>query len=126
MTVHALTVSYQQAQDGLHTIARRRREARAELEAAHHALAQAEGEYRVARAEAFDTVDAPTAAHREAKVDAAVAPYRAARDIAKGRIDTAREAINEIDGERASLHRLIEWSLRLDPTALVGGMKNAV
>jgi hypothetical protein len=33
----------------------------------------------------------------------------------------ARAALDEVDGERASLHKLIEWSMRLDPTALIGG-----
>jgi hypothetical protein len=119
--MNGLTVSYQQAQDGLHDIAKRRRAARAELEAAHQALADSEAAYRKARAEAYATVEGKTAPEREAKVDAQTAWQRRARDISRGRIDVARAALDEVDGERASLHKLIEWSMRLDPTALIGG-----
>lgn len=119
--MNGLTVSYQQAQEGLHDIAQRRRAARTELAAAHQALADTEAAYRRARAQAYGSVQGPTAQAREAIVDAQTSGERRARDIAKGRIDVARAALDEIDGERASLHRLIEWSMRLDPTALIGG-----
>lgn len=123
--MNGLTVSYQQAQEGLHDIARRRRAARDELEKAHVALADTEAAYRRARAVAYANVEGPNATARDAFVDATTAGERRARDIAKGRIDIARAALDEIDGERASLHRLIEWSMRLDPTALISGERMA-
>jgi hypothetical protein len=119
--MNGLTVSYQQAQDGLRDIAQRRRAARHELEAAHQAYADGEAAYRRARAAAYATVEGPNASARDAIVDAQTSGERHARDIAKGRIDVARAALDEIDGERSSLHRLLEWSMRIDPNALMGG-----
>jgi hypothetical protein len=96
----------------------------ADLDKKHDALADAERAYRKARAEAYVQVDAKTAGERDAKVDADSAQKRYDRDLAEGlvkaqkeRIKLAEERLAEIDGERASFHRLVEWSMRVDAFA---------
>ena len=49
-----------------------------------------------------------------AKGDEAVAKLKYDRDLAKGMIDVARERLRQLDGERASLRQLLEWSQRFE------------
>lgn len=94
-----------------------RRSARAMLETAVEAHAEAEREYRRGRARAYVTVEAKTAGERDSKVDDMAADLRYVRDVKKGLVDAAKEKLAEVDGERASFHRLLEWSMRLDAFA---------
>jgi hypothetical protein len=94
-----------------------RRSARAQLETAIEAHAEAEREYRRGRARAYVTVEAKTAGERDSKVDDMAADLRYVRDVKKGLVDAAKEKLAEVDGERASFHRLLEWSMRVDAFA---------
>lgn len=110
-------LTYQDFREAAHKLATRRRSARELLEQAVTRHADAEAEYRKARALAYVAHrDAANAGERDAQVDAATADLRRGRDVAKGMIDAARELLAEVDAERASLHRLADWALRVDPT----------
>lgn len=121
MTVPTLPLGapldYESFRDGARDLAGRRRDARQQLERAVRDHAEAECEYRKARAQAYVVVDGATVAEREVQVDERTAELRMRRDISKGMIDVAREHLAEIDAERASLHRLADWSAKVDPTA---------
>lgn len=110
-------LDYEEARAAYKESGRQRRDARVELERRIADLAEKERLYRVARAQAYVTVDAPAAGERDAKVDEKASGARRDRDIAKGMVDAAKERLAEIDADRASLHRLVEWSMRLDPYA---------
>lgn len=80
--------------------------------------------HRKARARAYLTVEGRNAGERDAKVDNEVAEYEYDREVAerlakaqRERIALAKEKLEEIDGERASFHRLVEWSMRVDAFA---------
>lgn len=49
-----------------------------------------------------------------AKGDEQVAKLKFDRDLAKGMIDVARERLRQLDGERASLRQLLEWSRKFE------------
>jgi hypothetical protein len=49
-----------------------------------------------------------------AKGDEVVAKLKFDRDLAKGMIDVCRERLRQLDGERASLRQLLEWSQRFE------------
>ena len=121
MTVQTLPLGapldYESFRDGAKDLAKRRREARVLLEESVRRHADAEHDYRKARALAYVAIDGQTVAEREIKLDAQTAEHRQIRDVAKGMIDVAKELLEEIDAERASLHRLADWSVRIDPTA---------
>lgn len=121
MTVATLPLGapldYETFRDGARDLAARRRAAREELERAVKRHAEAEAEYRKARALAHVQADGSDANARKTQVDAATADLAKARDIAKGMIGVAHELLAEVDGERASLHRLADWSAKVDPSA---------
>lgn len=104
-----------------HIIAVRRRIARDELKKAEDSLAEKQKLYRRAKAEAYIKHAAvkPADAQKIAVEDSA-ADAEFERDLAKGMMHAQEELLKEIDGERASLHRLIDWSARLDPFASEG------
>jgi hypothetical protein len=102
-------------------IAVRRRAAREALREAEEGLAEAERLYRKARAVAYVVnKGAPSAGMRDAMVDDETADARYERDVARGLVNAQSELLKELDGERASLHRLIDWSMKLDPYAVEG------
>lgn len=119
------------AREAARAISGQRRNARALLEAAIDDLesalaneAEKERSYRKLKAEKWLRAEGDTAKAKEAWVDAESAQARYERDIASGlvkgaqqRVRLAEEKLAEVDGERASLHRLLEWSMRVDPFA---------
>lgn len=84
--------------------------------------AQAESEYRKAFSEAFINATG-TAGEREAKAKAASAAECYRRDVAAGMVKVGTERLRGLEGERAMLRALIEWSsrLRLDEKEVIGG-----
>jgi hypothetical protein len=107
-----------EARKACQVIAQQRHGAREALERAVTVLAEKERLYRRARAVAYvENTGAPSAGMRDALVDDATADARYARDVARGVVDAQVERLKEIDGQRASLHRLVDWSMRLDPFA---------
>lgn len=106
------------AREAMKVLAVRRREARENLEQAYKKAAETERDYRTALAVAHArNAGEGTAAQREAQARADVADKSYERDLAAGMVKAAHARLDELDGERASLHRVVEWSLRLDPHA---------
>lgn len=106
------------ARQALRMCAENRHQAREWLQRATQDLAEKEKEYRGARARAWTLHTAGPAKQREDEVNDTTAPARYERDVANGIVRAALERIAEVDAERASLHRLIDWSMRLDPHAV--------
>ena len=97
---------------------RQRFDARAALEVAIDHAADAEREYRKGLAQAFVRAEGDTAAMREADARSRAADLSYARDKARDMVKAAQERLNEIDANRQSLNRLVEWSQRIDPMAM--------
>jgi hypothetical protein len=94
----------------------RRADALKDLERATETLVDAEREYREDRSRRI--VEATgTSIEKKEFVDGKTAVSRAKRDGAEWAVKLVQEKLAELDGQRASLHRLIEWSMRLDPRA---------
>lgn len=55
-----------------------------------------------------------------AKGDQQVAQLKYDRDLAKGIIDVTRERLRQLDGERASLRQLLEWSQKFENRQFTG------
>jgi hypothetical protein len=106
-------LSIDDARDSLRAVADLRRHAEAELRAQVERSATAEADYRRALATAFVTVEGGTAAEREARPRAAVADLSYQRDLQAGLVKACLERIQGLDGERASIHRLVEYSMQL-------------
>lgn len=95
-------------------LARQRRAVEVELERAVHTAADAEHDYRAARAKAHVTRSGVgTAAEREAYVDADTAKERRERDIATGMVKVFTERLRALEGERAQLRALMSMSERI-------------
>lgn len=105
-----------EARRACQVIAERRRAARKALGDAMDDLAEKERLYRRRRAVCYvENVGAPSAGMRDSIVDDEAADQRYDRDLAKGLVEMQQELLKEIDAERASLHRLVDWSMKLDP-----------
>jgi hypothetical protein len=115
-------LDYEDARVAAREFASQRAEARRVLEDAYIRLADAERDYRQARQRA--RIAAPkvergevTAGDRDDYVDSSTSDQRRERDVAKYLIEITKERLEEIDATRASFHRLIEWSAKIDPAA---------
>lgn len=110
-----------EARHAVRIIAERRRAAREALSKAEDALAEKQRLYRRAKAEAYiRRAEVKPADAQKVAVEADVADVEYDRDIARGLVKVQEELLRQIDGERASLHRLIDWSAKLDPYATEG------
>lgn len=94
---------------------RRRVEARNELQAAVDERIDAETNYRKDRAAKRPQVTGTNDGSRKDELDKLTVDTWAARERAQLKVDIWKERLEEIDGQRATLHRLIEWSAQLDP-----------
>jgi hypothetical protein len=99
-------------------LARQCREGVEALDRAVKAHSEAEHTYRIAYAKKLvelrgDAVPVGVATDL-AKGDETVAQLKYERDLAKGMIDVARERLRQLDGERASLRQLLEWSRKFE------------
>lgn len=108
-------IDYEDAREALRKLAEQRREALQDLETESFALVDAERDYRKGRAEARVSCKGTTAADRKDEIDSATADLRHTRDGARMRVDIVKEKLEEVDGQRASVHRLVDWSAQLDP-----------
>jgi hypothetical protein len=106
------------ARQAARVLAENRKVARQEFEAAVIRAAEAKREYRKGLAIAFVSAEGDTAAMREADAKQRAADLEKTRDVMEGMVKVAQEKLAEIDGERASFHRLLEWSSRIDPMAM--------
>lgn len=110
-------LDFEDAREAMKALAEQRKKTRGEFEQATGRLVDAEREYRKGRALARVKCEGSTAADRKDEIDAATADLRHVRDGAEWAVKICQEKLQEIDAQRASVHRLVEWSMRLDPFA---------
>lgn len=110
-------LDYEDAREAARTFAEQRQAARQMLESAYAEQAQAEAEYRRAKARCRPKAEGDTAKARDEWVDSETATERQARDEAEFKVKLIRERLEEIDGTRASFHQLLSWSAKVDPNA---------
>lgn len=101
------------ARRGLHLLSEQRRQARSWLQRAIKDRAEKEKTYRQERARCWARSPEGTAKEREDKVNAETTQFRFERDVAEGVVLGAKERLEEIDADRASMHRLVDWSMSL-------------
>jgi hypothetical protein len=109
-------LDYESGRVALKTINSRRMDALRDLENATQELTEAERAYRKERARVIGDLDG-TALEKQVKLDGDTADFRHRRDGAEWAVKIIQERLRELDGQRASLHRLVEWSSRFDPHA---------
>lgn len=105
-------LSYDEARVKAHGIAQARRQAREDLQEALVKKAEAQHEYRKSRAVAWAKVEGRTAEERKVMVEASTAEAEFAVNMADAEVRIVGERLAEIDAERSSLHRLIDWAQR--------------
>jgi len=105
-------ISFLQAQAGYHSNAEARRAARVELTKALKRKAQGEHDYRkeLAKAFAVERANGQTVVGAEINAKAAAAGKALERDMADVDAKSAQARLAELEGERASLRQLIDWS----------------
>jgi hypothetical protein len=108
-------LDHTEARAALRECANNRHQARDWLQRATQQRAEKEKAYRKLRAQKWVGAPEGTAKMREDWVNDQSAQARYERDVAVGVIRAAEERLDEIDGERASLHRLIDWSMKIAP-----------
>lgn len=108
-------LDHTEARTALRECAENRHQAREWLQRATDDRALKEKAYRQARAVAWLSAPEGTAKMREDWVNDRTAQARYERDVAVGVIKAAEERLEEIDAERASLHRLVDWSMKIAP-----------
>ena len=106
-----------EARTALKAIARARRQAREWFQQATLNAAEKERAYRKARAREWPQV-AGTAEEKKDAVNDRTADLRYERDVAVGVVKAALERLEEVDAERASLHKLVEWSMKVAPLGI--------
>lgn len=105
-------LSYNEARVKAHQIAAARRQAREDLDVALAKKAEAHREYRKSKAVAWAKVEGKTGDERRAVVEASTADHEFAFNMADAEVRIVYERLAEVDGERASFHRLVEWAQR--------------
>lgn len=110
-------LDYEEARAASRTFAEQRQEARKMLESAYAEMAEAERVYRVSRRTERARAQGDTGKERDEWVDAETAGQRLERDRAKFKVEITKERLQEIDATRASFHKLVEWSAKVDPNA---------
>lgn len=108
----ATPISYGEYAKALAGLQKEAADGKAELLAAHEAEANAEKAYRIGQAREWAKADGRTGDERKAQVDAACAGLRAARDIARGRVNVAQEALRDIRSRRSSGDELARYARR--------------
>jgi len=93
-------------------LARQRREAETALDRFVDESAQAEYTYRLRLAQEMIKAEG-TAAEREMVARAASAGEARKRDVTAGMVKAQMERLRGLEGERAMLRALIDWSMRL-------------
>lgn len=109
-------LDYEDAREAGKLYAKQRRDARENLEAAINTAKEKITAYRKAYALAFVSAQGDTAEARKADAQSRAADAEAAKWQAEQMVKVAHEKLAEIDGHRATFHRLVEWSKELDPT----------
>lgn len=89
-----------------------RREAEDTLDRMVGEAAEAERDYRKELSKAFLGLEG-TAAHKEAEARAKVADKSYERDLKASMVKAQHERLRGLEGERAMLRALIDWSMRM-------------
>lgn len=109
-------LDYDDAREALKECASARRQAREWKQRAMHEAAVTEHNYRKARAEAWACCSSDKIAkEKEDWVNAETVEARQARDLALSLVKAADERLAEVDADRASVHRLVDWSMKVAP-----------
>jgi hypothetical protein len=103
-----------EARAAARALAEQRRAAEKNLEDAVESAAQAEADYRRRLAQAFIQTEG-TAAAREAEARSKTADDCYRRDLAAGMVKVCTERLRGLEGERAMLRALIDWSMKIEP-----------
>lgn len=110
------------ARDALRECATARRQAREWKQNGMQAAAEAEHNYRKSRAQAWARCPSSMIAkEKEDWVNAETVEAREQRDIAVSLVKAADERLAEVDADRASVHRLVDWSLKIAPMGTSNG-----
>lgn len=109
-------MSFGEAEERLQNMARRIRAAEDDLDRANEDAANAEAIYRKALGERFGELRRDGAAVEAAMTQARGELYTLSRerDIAAGKARKAHEVLEDRRGDRASLHKLVDWSGGID------------
>lgn len=107
-------LTYDDARTAARTLAKRRHEAGDNLVEAIKDAAEKKRLHRIARALAYVKTTDGTADLRKTRVEELASQAEYDRELAEGMVRACSERLAEVDGERASLHKLIEWSMK-DP-----------
>lgn len=111
-------LDYAQAQEGGRKIAQARRARTDDLREAIIKAAESEIAYQKALSrrmiELRDAGVAATVCKDQAKGEDAIADLGRARAIDAGMVLVQQSRIQEVEGERATFHRLVEWSMKLN------------
>jgi chromosome segregation ATPase len=109
-------MSYADAERRMGAMAQRIRDAEADLAIASEDAASAEAVYRKSLGERFVALRSEGAAVEAAMTQARGELFNLSRerDIAAGRARKALEVLENRRGERASLHKLVDWSGGVD------------
>lgn len=117
MTVQAnpQTLSFEEARAGYEMNAKARRSARHLLEKSLEERAQAEHDYRKGLSVAFAKHRGQKMGAGEAEIHAKAdaADFALKRDLADAKAKGASARLAELEGERASLRQLVDWSQEL-------------
>jgi hypothetical protein len=108
-------LDYQDFRSGAQDIAKRRREAVDAYEAQAEVAAQAESTYQRIKATQFVTIregSTATEAENTVKGKTNVRVAQIERDVESEKLKVCMERIKGIDAERASLHKLADWSMK--------------
>jgi hypothetical protein len=103
-----------EARAAARALAEQRRAAEKNLEDAVETAAQMEADYRRRLAQAFVQTEG-TAAAREAEARSKTADDCYRRDLAAGMVKVCTERLRGLEGERAMLRALIDWSMKIEP-----------
>lgn len=109
-------LEFDEARAAARDVAKARRDVVKQLEEAVGEFAAAEADYHKAKATAMVMLTAGGGVgvtEAQERVKGEVRDELLAREDAKNKVMILQEKLESIDGERASLHRLIEWSQRL-------------
>lgn len=112
------TLSYQEARTAGVKLSRARRQTEDSLREAINTAAQKNAVYRQAKAEAIVTAKAEhpaTVAVEIAQGSKTVRDADIERRVADGMVDVFKERLRLHDQDRATLHRLMEWSMKVAP-----------
>lgn len=104
------------ARDALRECASARRQAREWKQNCMQEEAEKERLYRRARALAWLEAPEGTAKFREDWIADRTADVRFERDIAARLVKAADERLAEVDADRSSVHRLVDWSMKVTPS----------